>query len=779
MMHLKTPVIKIVILCLLCLLSAGAYAQKSRPDRIDSLLKRLSAAREDTNRVNLMIKVGIAYVETKKPYAAVYYMQNALSLARKLNFQKGILDAYYHLAWYYYYRKQDYPRAQTYFTMACGEAFKIKDYDFAYWSASYVATVMVLQHKVPDQIPYLVSIADRLKKDNQTKLLAYSYVLIGSYSQYFFNYAAAIDYYDRAFKLEELARRDYLVSGQLAAIASFYTSLGNTRKARALLQRAVAMDEKAGSDRDLSAAYTGLAHCAETQNDNAGAAAYYGKALEAAKKTKNHNLLSYTENEISWHYFINKDYEPAYLHARNAISYIETIPIDNRSFSDSSTLVYSMGTLGSIYRDAPVTVMEKAGLKPGEQYEESARLLLEGIKFGKTHEDPDMVSESMSELSLTYEKMHDYANAYKTYKSFITQRDRADSLKNEKAIALKEAQLSYSHREDSLKYKQNITNAQLKQKKQQSYFFIGGIIALLVLSLFITVNYRSQRKANKLLSEQQEEITKQRDALSGAISELKSTQTQLIQSEKMASLGELTAGIAHEIQNPLNFVNNFSEVNREMVTELKEALQAGDLMEALAIADDLEQNEEKISHHGKRADSIVKGMLEHSRPATGQKQLTDLNKLTDEYLRLAYHGLRSRDKNFSAGLVTALEPNLPPSNVVPQELGRVLLNLFNNAFYAVNEKRKTAGPDYKAEVTITTASDCDHVVIKVSDNGNGIPAAIKDKIMQPFFTTKPTGQGTGLGLSLAYDIIVKGHAGTLEVDTKEDEGAEFIIILPV
>ena len=778
MIYLKAPLIKIVALFLLCLLSAGAYAQKSRPDRIDSLLKRLSAAREDTNRVRLMIKVGMAYVETKKPYAAVHYMQNALSLAEKLNFQKGILDAYYYLGWYYY-RKQDYPRAQTYYTMACGQAFKIKDYDFAYWSASYVATVMVLQHKVPDQIPYLVSIADRLKKDNQTKLLAYSYVLIGSYSQYFFNYAAAIDYYDRAFKLEELARRDYLVSGQLAAIASFYTSLGNTRKARALLQRAVAMDEKAGSDRDLSAAYTGLAHCAETQNDNAGAAAYYGKALEAAKKTKNHNLLSYTENEISWHYFINKDYEPAYLHARNAISYIETIPIDNRSFSDSSTLVYSMGTLGSIYRDAPVTVMEKAGLKPGEQYEESARLLLEGIKFGKTHEDPDMVSESMSELSLTYEKMHDYANAYKTYKSFITQRDRADSLKNEKAIALKEAQLSYSHREDSLKYKQNITNAQLKQQKLQSHFFIGGMIALLVLSLFITVNYRSQRKANKLLSEQQEEITKQRDALSGAISELKSTQTQLIQSEKMASLGELTAGIAHEIQNPLNFVNNFSEVNREMVTELKEALQAGDLMEALAIADDLEQNEEKISHHGKRADSIVKGMLEHSRPATGQKQLTDLNKLTDEYLRLAYHGLRSRDKNFSAGLVTALEPNLPPSNVVPQELGRVLLNLFNNAFYAVNEKRKTAGPDYKAEVTITTASDCDHVVIKVSDNGNGIPAAIKDKIMQPFFTTKPTGQGTGLGLSLAYDIIVKGHAGTLEVDTKEDEGAEFIIILPV
>jgi signal transduction histidine kinase/ligand-binding sensor domain-containing protein len=285
--------------------------------------------------------------------------------------------------------------------------------------------------------------------------------------------------------------------------------------------------------------------------------------------------------------------------------------------------------------------------------------------------------------------------------------------------------------------------------------------------------------ANQELNEQREEITIQRDDLSSAISELRSAQTQLIQSEKMASLGELTAGIAHEIQNPLNFVNNFSEVSQELVDEMEGELKKGDTEEALYIASSLKENLEKIHHHGKRADSIVKGMLEHSRTSAGRKESTDLNKLADEYLRLAYHGLRAKDKTFNAELVTHFDPELPRVNVSQQDMGRVMLNLFNNAFYAVSQKQKTAGTDYKAEVTVITASDTDHIIIKVRDNGNGIPDAIKDKIMQPFFTTKPTGQGTGLGLSLAYDIVVKGHGGKIEVDTKAGEGSEFRVVLPI
>ncbi len=312
---------------------------------------------------------------------------------------------------------------------------------------------------------------------------------------------------------------------------------------------------------------------------------------------------------------------------------------------------------------------------------------------------------------------------------------------------------------------------------------VSGLVVILLVAFIIWRNYRKQKSTNLLLHEQKEEIASQRDALDNTLQELKQTQSQLIQSEKMASLGELTAGIAHEIQNPLNFVNNFSEVNTEMLEELKaESLKPKaerDEQLQIELINDLIENEQKINHHGKRADGIVKGMLEHSRASTGQKEPTDLNKLADEYLRLAYHGLRAKDKNFNAELITHFEENLPKANVVSQDFGRVLLNLFNNAFYAVKEKAKTAGPDYKPTVQVTTSTPpSGGWGVSVRDNGSGIPDDIKDKIMQPFFTTKPTGEGTGLGLSLSYDIVVKGHGGTISLNTNEGQGTEFTITIP-
>ncbi|MBS1631950.1 MAG: HAMP domain-containing histidine kinase [Bacteroidetes bacterium] len=244
----------------------------------------------------------------------------------------------------------------------------------------------------------------------------------------------------------------------------------------------------------------------------------------------------------------------------------------------------------------------------------------------------------------------------------------------------------------------------------------------------------------------------------------------------MASLGELTAGIAHEIQNPLNFVNNFSEVSAELVDEMNEEITKGNLADAKEIANDLKQNLEKINHHGKRAGDIVKSMLQHSRTSSGQKELTDINAFCDEYLRLSYHGLRAKDKSFNAEFKTDFDTSLPKINVVAQDIGRVVLNLINNAFYAVNEKKKSGIEDYNPTVTVSTKKINDKVEIKVSDNGNGIPEKIKDKIFQPFFTTKPTGSGTGLGLSLSYDIV-KAHGGEIKVETKEGEGTEFVILL--
>jgi signal transduction histidine kinase len=260
--------------------------------------------------------------------------------------------------------------------------------------------------------------------------------------------------------------------------------------------------------------------------------------------------------------------------------------------------------------------------------------------------------------------------------------------------------------------------------------------------------------------------------------DLKQAQSQLVQSEKMASLGELTAGIAHEIQNPLNFVNNFSEVSQELMEEMHEEIKKGDLEEALEIGNDIEQNLEKIHHHGKRASEIVKGMLQHSRSSSGVRELTDINALADEYLRLAYHGLRAKDKTFNATMETHFDEKLTKIEIIPQDIGRVILNLITNAFYAVDQKKKQEIDGYEPKVTIHTKRTKKSNEISVSDNGNGIPKTALDKIFQPFFTTKPTGQGTGLGLSLSYDIIT-AHGGELKVVTKQGEGSQFIIILPV
>jgi two-component system NtrC family sensor kinase len=252
----------------------------------------------------------------------------------------------------------------------------------------------------------------------------------------------------------------------------------------------------------------------------------------------------------------------------------------------------------------------------------------------------------------------------------------------------------------------------------------------------------------------------------------------LVQSENMASLGELTAGIAHEIQNPLNFVNNFSEVSNELIDEMKTELQAGNMKEAAQLAESIKQNLEKITHHGKRADGIVKGMLQHSRAGSGQKEPTDINFLCDEYLRLAYHGYRAKEKSFNARFESNFDSTLPKVNVVAQDIGRVILNLINNAFYAVSEMKKLRGNGYQPTVSVVTKNLSDKIEISVTDNGIGVSEKVKEKIFQPFFTTKPTGQGTGLGLSLSYDII-KAHGGALEVNSTQGEGSEFVILLPV
>ena len=303
-------------------------------------------------------------------------------------------------------------------------------------------------------------------------------------------------------------------------------------------------------------------------------------------------------------------------------------------------------------------------------------------------------------------------------------------------------------------------------QEKQRMFFYSSLVGTNVTIFFILLVYENSK--NRAL-----ESVQKKNA------DLISTQSQLIQAEKMASLGELTAGIAHEIQNPLNFVNNFSEVNTELIDEMQLEMDKGNIEDAKAISNDIKENELKINHHGKRADAIVKGMLLHSRSNSGIKEPSDINALADEYLRLAYHGLRAKDKSFNANLKTDFDESIGKIDIIPQDLGRVVLNLINNAFYAVSEKKQLPDDTYLPTVTLSTKSLNGKIEIKVADNGNGIPQKVLDKIYQPFFTTKPSGQGTGLGLSMSYEIVTKGHGGELKVETKEGAGTTFTIVLPV
>lgn len=320
----------------------------------------------------------------------------------------------------------------------------------------------------------------------------------------------------------------------------------------------------------------------------------------------------------------------------------------------------------------------------------------------------------------------------------------------------------------------NQLDAQNEANKKVQYYLVGIVSLLGLLAVALGVFYANKRKSNRQLASKNDELAQ-------TLNQLKDTQSLLIHSEKMASLGELTAGIAHEIQNPLNFVNNFSDINSELIDEQLQSLLTGDIDDAIDLANNIKDNESKINHHGKRADSIVKGMLQHSRNNSGLKESTDINKLADEYMRLSYQGLRAKDKSFNTDIQTNFAEGVGNINIVPQDIGRVLLNLFNNAFYAVSQKQKVENAykrEFKPTVSISTKKTGDKVEITVADNGSGIPQKVVDKIFQPFFTTKPTGEGTGLGLSLSYDII-KAHGGAIKVESNETEGTKFIIQLPV
>jgi two-component system, NtrC family, sensor kinase len=588
---------------------------------------------------------------------------------------------------------------------------------------------------------------------NQEKCLSN----IGNAYANFGDYVKAISLYFKAIKLAQDLNDIFLMSIVNDNIAASYIQQQDYKKALPYLRLSLKqintyalshkMLFKHKEDRAIIYLNTGECYLGMHQSDSA--ANYLNACYADCKKLNVKDFLGATQRDLG-------EVETEKGNKAAALNFFRLAFINEKTADANEDISIDYLSIANLYHK----------YKQQDSAKYYAQKALETAKAGKFEQD---VLNAGKALYTFYDEEQNLTQAYRYFKITTAAKDSLYSQNKIKQLL----SLDFDEKEKQQELQVTQKEAQAEAKNQlRTYLLSGGIGILLLLALIFWRNSRHRQKANIILNQQKEEVQ-------NALAQLKSTQAQLIQSEKMASLGELTAGIAHEIQNPLNFVNNFSEVSVELLEELTEEAKAGHNEDVIAIAGDLTQNLQKINHHGKRADAIVKGMLEHSRAGSGLKEPTDINKLADEYLRLSYHGLRSKDKSFNSELLTNFDEKLLQINVIPQDIGRVLLNLFNNAFYAVNEKKKTAGPDYKPEVSVTTGFENGSVTIDVKDNGIGIPDVIKEKIMQPFFTTKPTGEGTGLGLSLTYDMVVKGHGGSIAVNSIEGEGSEFIILLPV
>ncbi|MEO8110437.1 MAG: tetratricopeptide repeat protein [Ginsengibacter sp.] len=623
-----------------------------------------------------------------------------------------------------------------------GTAYALKSIGMAYYNqAKYVETIENWNQS------YILfdSIGD---KANEALMLSN----IGSVYLNQGDYAKALDYFFKSLQISELRKDKINMARAMGNIGTAYSNNEFTYgKALDYYLKALEISEEMDDKNTMGAALVNLGEAYLKQNKDDSALYYFKRSLKAYENTEN---IPYSLNDIGDIYTKKGNYTLARQYHEKALAFAlkRNLQLDvAQSYIGLGDNAYKRGN----YTFALETY-------------EKGRSIAEKIN------SKNELKEAYKGLADSYAATKDFSRAYKyqtlytNIKDTLINLDIAQTitkLQNNFELQMKQAQI------DSLTRNKKLQTLELKRQE----FVRNTLIASLVFVFIITfILFKLYRKVGRRTMQ-----------LRRSLEELKATQAQLIQSEKMASLGSLTAGIGHEIQNPLNFVNNFSEINVELLQELEEGplskLSEGDKLDADEIIKDLTQNMEKISHHGKRADAIIKGMLQHSRKNTGQMESTNINALADEYLRLSYHGLNPKDKSFKIKIDTtydeALSSNEGKIDINPQDFGRVLLNLYNNAFYSMTEKKAKLGQGYEPILTFVTQKLNNKIEIRVKDNGSGISQKVLDKIFQPFFTTKPTGQGTGLGLSLSYDII-KAHGGDLKVSTEEGEFAEFIIDIP-
>ena len=565
------------------------------------------------------------------------------------------------------------------------------------------------------------------------------------------NYPVSLQKFYESLKYAEAANDKLLIRSSLNNIGTIHFYQGKMVEAEKAYQKTLALSKELTDTANMILSYNNLGEVSLEQNNPAKALRYLTPAYNLALLKNVPDMLVAVTNTLGDTYYRLDS-------ARESISYFTTALRLSKELGNARATCKALLGLAK--------VQNKQGL-----FKQALANGLEALHSADAMGQAQLLRDAYEIVAGIYEKMDDGNKAIKYYRKYKLYADSLTSIESEKAAANFKAGYEFSKKE--LEYE--------RRSLQQRWFIFSvcaALFSLLIILGLIMRNRKHLTRSFQNLQHKNEIIEKQKIKAEETLVKLKATQSQLIQSEKMASLGDLTAGIAHEIQNPLNFVNNFSEVSTELLDEMKEELSKGNYDDAKEIANDVKQNLEKINHHGRRADAIVKGMLQHSRSRSGQKEPTDINKLADEYLRLAYHGLRAKDKSFNAILKTDYDKTVGNINIIPQDIGRVILNLITNAFYAVNEKKRAGFENYEPTVSVSTKKVNEDVFISVKDNGNGIPQHVIDKIFQPFFTTKPTGQGTGLGLSLAYDIV-KAHGGELKVETKEGDGSEFIIQLPI
>jgi two-component system, NtrC family, sensor kinase len=734
---------KITLILFLLICYSLTYSQNRKLDSLNNLLAKSTS---DTQKINLNI-AKISVFATNNFDSSIAIGNLAIERSKALQYRSGEARARVILAYSNCF-KGNYKAAKDNLDTAREILSRgVDSSEFPQLYDTYGITYSMQSKYDSSHVYYdqAMNFARALHDDHQLGMI-YENTAIAYQQQS--NFPRALEYYQKALPISEqendLEGADYLYLN----IAITFNSMDDTLKARAAFLKAVTLGQKLDLKIVLAYAYANLSSVSGEMNRYGDEYEYGLKSALLAKQIGDQGIEASSLSRSATALAHQKQFPEA-----------ERLIRQSMAIADSSkqplNIFQTNTTMGSILK------MENRCREAIIYFEKAMRFLTSADLYDAE------VAKSYSELSGCYELTGDYKKSLAAFKTATKISDSVSGRENIRKATEQTMNYEFDKKQQIAKIEQQKQNDLAKTRQTA---LIGGLLLTLILAAVAFNGLKNKRKANALLQEQKEEVQQ-------ALSTLKSTQAQLIQSEKMASLGELTAGIAHEILNPLNFVNNFSEVNKDLAEELEQEIAAGNYGDAKNIARDIKENEEKINHHGKRADAIVKGMLQHSLSGTGTKEPVDINAVVEECLRLSYLGFRAKGKSFHSTIQTDFDETIGKQLFIQQEIVRIFINLFNNAFYALNEKSMKEPEGYEPTISITTQKTASKIIIRVKDNAGGIPRNVIDKIFQPFFTTKPTGQGTGLGLSLSYDIV-KAQGGEISVESTEGEGSEFLIQLP-